>query len=398
MKTILDFYTSLTRKSAHEYCGPCPWCGGRDRFIVWTNKGKGGQFYCRQCQEKGDGIAFLMKEGFSFHKALRELDLENTGYDSGKAPLPRFAEFAVAAPQDEILLQPNPLWQKQASKFIEDCWQETQLKSYSEYMMLTKARFLEQSTLEQFKIGWNSRDRYFPAEEWGLFGKKIRIPKGMLIPSFQDQNITSLKVRCSDLALNPKYWQVRGGSSAPMLLGQEGNPVVIVESALDAYLIFQEARDHVSVVALGGTDKPIIGLVEEVLDNAPRIFISTDYDEIREGELGPGQRAMLKIRDRFNRAEYLPPAIGQDATEMVALGIAVKQWFAFMMPNLAKRELTSIPPGFIGELNETKRLLIKHPELVPCPKQKQPWLWIYRASTSCSSCKGHIHCLKDIEV
>ena len=395
MKTILDFYTSLTRKSAHEYCGPCPWCGGSDRFIVWTNKGKGGQFYCRQCQEKGDGIAFLKKEGLNFHEALRELHLENAGSDSSQIPL---ARLAVATPQNENQLQPTILWQKQALEFVDECWQDSQVKSYSEYLNLTKARFLGKSTLEQFKISWNPRDRYFPAEEWGLFGKKIRIPKGLLIPSFQDQNITSLKVRCSDLALNPKYWQVRGGSSAPMLLGQEGNPVVIVESALDAYLIFQEARDHVSVVALGGTDKPIIGLVAKVLDNAPKIFISTDYDEIRNGELGPGQRAMVKIRDRFNRAEYLPPALGKDSTEMVALGISIKQWLAFVMPELAKRELTSLPHGFIGELNETKILLRKYPELVPCPKQKQPWLWIYRASTSCSSCKGHIHCLKEIEV
>ena len=38
--------TRLKRVSTTEYCGPCPKCGGRDRFSV---NAKRGVFNCRGC-------------------------------------------------------------------------------------------------------------------------------------------------------------------------------------------------------------------------------------------------------------------------------------------------------------------------------------------------------------
>jgi DNA primase len=52
-------YTTLRRASAGEWAGPCPKCGGDDRFHV-----KRDWFFCRQCHEKrGDAIAFLQWAG-----------------------------------------------------------------------------------------------------------------------------------------------------------------------------------------------------------------------------------------------------------------------------------------------------------------------------------------------
>lgn len=39
----------LHRQSSDEWCGPCPKCGGEDRFIVFVE----GNFWCRQCNHKG---------------------------------------------------------------------------------------------------------------------------------------------------------------------------------------------------------------------------------------------------------------------------------------------------------------------------------------------------------
>ncbi|MEY4631059.1 MAG: Zinc-binding domain of primase-helicase, partial [Pseudomonadota bacterium] len=44
--SILEFVPNLKQKSRTEYAGPCPWCGGKDRFIVWPAQGNGGRFYC----------------------------------------------------------------------------------------------------------------------------------------------------------------------------------------------------------------------------------------------------------------------------------------------------------------------------------------------------------------
>lgn len=52
--------------------GPCPMCGGRDRFRFDNKEGR-GTFYCNQCGS-GDGWDFLMKfRGWDFAKAADEV-------------------------------------------------------------------------------------------------------------------------------------------------------------------------------------------------------------------------------------------------------------------------------------------------------------------------------------
>lgn len=41
--------TELKEESRDSFCGPCPKCGGKDRFVYKTDSGKG---WCRQCHEK----------------------------------------------------------------------------------------------------------------------------------------------------------------------------------------------------------------------------------------------------------------------------------------------------------------------------------------------------------
>jgi len=52
---IVEGYTTLQRESAGEWAGPCPKCGGSDRFHCTAE-----WFFCRQCHsERGDAIAFV---------------------------------------------------------------------------------------------------------------------------------------------------------------------------------------------------------------------------------------------------------------------------------------------------------------------------------------------------
>lgn len=56
------------KRMGHELVGPCPKCGGTDRFAVNTRK---GLFQCRICQARGDGIALVMFDrGIDFSAAL----------------------------------------------------------------------------------------------------------------------------------------------------------------------------------------------------------------------------------------------------------------------------------------------------------------------------------------
>lgn len=66
MSGILDFLPNreaFKHKTGNEWGGPCPWCGGEDRFVVWADAGQDGKgsFLCRQCEEKGFATDFLEK-------------------------------------------------------------------------------------------------------------------------------------------------------------------------------------------------------------------------------------------------------------------------------------------------------------------------------------------------
>ena len=54
-----------------EWQGPCPACGGDDRFHVWPEQNEGkGAYWCRGCGKTGDNIQYLRDFcGLSFRDA-----------------------------------------------------------------------------------------------------------------------------------------------------------------------------------------------------------------------------------------------------------------------------------------------------------------------------------------
>lgn len=56
------------KRAGHELVGPCPQCGGTDRFGVNT---RSGVFQCRRCEGKGDGVELVRwLRGVTFREAL----------------------------------------------------------------------------------------------------------------------------------------------------------------------------------------------------------------------------------------------------------------------------------------------------------------------------------------
>jgi hypothetical protein len=85
--------TKLKRAGASEYVGPCPVCGGKDRFGVNIKK---QVFNCRGCAASGNVIALVrFLDGCGFLEALEYLTGE-------RAPAPsRPAPAATDAPRDD---------------------------------------------------------------------------------------------------------------------------------------------------------------------------------------------------------------------------------------------------------------------------------------------------------
>jgi len=105
-----------------EWAGPCPRCGGRDRFRVWPNHPSGrGRWFCRQCHEKrGDAIDYrrwLHHE--TYPEALAALGLDTRALSARQRwqPMPPVTPRA-ATPLPGPLTPPGPKWQTAARAFV----------------------------------------------------------------------------------------------------------------------------------------------------------------------------------------------------------------------------------------------------------------------------------------
>jgi ribosomal protein L37AE/L43A len=98
MAMIQSLDLRLKKIAANELAGPCPRCGGTDRFGINT---KAGLWLCRGCGAKGgDGISLLMHaRGLPFRDAVEDINGESAG-DVRPAPEP--IEARAKATDEEI--------------------------------------------------------------------------------------------------------------------------------------------------------------------------------------------------------------------------------------------------------------------------------------------------------
>lgn len=106
------------KRMGHELVGPCPKCGGTDRFAINTRK---GLFQCRICQAKGDGIALVMFDrGIDFPEALTWLCGEAHGIsdDERKARIDKARASEAAAKKTaeayraDVIRQAKKIWEE----------------------------------------------------------------------------------------------------------------------------------------------------------------------------------------------------------------------------------------------------------------------------------------------
>src|SRR5262249_25466914 len=101
--SLLDLVPELKRVSSSgggEYAGPCPFCGGTDRFRCWPTKGRA---WCRQCGWKGDAIQLLRdRDGLSFFEARRQLGLSTDRPSREAIRKQKARRIALQAAQDSF--------------------------------------------------------------------------------------------------------------------------------------------------------------------------------------------------------------------------------------------------------------------------------------------------------
>lgn len=328
----------LKKISAKEYAGSCPKCGGKDRFLVFPgSEMPGGNFWCRQCEYKGDGIQLA--------RDLLKLNYVDACQLYGITPekYSRVREWQPVGLKEEPVFVPDPVsysgsnFSYHLGEFIADNCTATYHAAEQDSALLQRG-IRPYPARHEFRVFCNPVDHNFAAWQLDLTpedvgdirgwrDKKFCLPKGIVIPIYSGGQLVSIKVRRTDYGKKgdkgPKYLVLKGSGHACGVFHPEpeGLPIVLVESELDAVLIHQKAGNMLVPISLGSaTNKPDQVAHQLILD-APAVLIALDMDEA--GDKGWGWFKKT-YGDRVYRA-CLPKGI-KSAGDYAIAGGDLREW------------------------------------------------------------------------
>lgn len=301
-------YTVLRKESHDEMSGPCPKCGGHDRFHCKANV-----FFCRQCYDLGNGKAH---DVFGFYGWLEGWDFRTTCEALGGKTLSEPKHKARPEPKLDLGIPGDDELQARALAIMYACtaelWEQPEGARARSWL---NARGLRDDTLRAHYIGFNCVARRLH----GFF-----VPRGILIPHYQESMdaISGIKIRLSTNGPD-KYRHVLGSRPslylADNLAGHDA--AVICEGEFDALLLHQEAGDLLGVCALGSASNKNAAIDAGLpfLLSVKRLLMATDNDDEGEG-------AALAIMERTKRARRLHVPEGNDITDYWKAGGNLRAW------------------------------------------------------------------------
>jgi len=346
-----------------EYAGPCPGCGGRDRFRVWPEEGDGGKWWCRAEDKGGDCIEYLRHfRNMSFRDACSFLKIDPGPMDTASQP----ARKHEWTPRE--IISPVNVWVKKFMDFVD--WCQVQLWSDSGKDALERLkveRGLSEETIKKFCLGWNPKDLWRDRKAWGApeeikengKPKKLWLPEGIVIPCFFGDELKRVRVKRKDED-KPRFVFIPGSSSIPMIIGDNRKIFIVLESELDAILLHQEIGDMAGVIALGNAQSRPDKVTADLLRSADLILVALDNDEKKEDEGGENtgaKEAWGWWPDHFKRAKRQVPFDGKDPGEMWKNGVDLKMWVEvgikrYLQPPTDQGHQDEQPP----QANDTKLL------------------------------------------
>src|SRR5215210_1255611 len=142
-----------------EYAGPCPFCGGDDRFRVQPEQ---GLWWCRSCGDDRwqDAVAYVMRrEGLSFFEAARAL--------GGDLPMKRGPLRQHQAPV-EPPREPSEAWRQRGLELVLQAVDGLWSKGGARARSYLYERGLNEDTLRCWVVGYIPEERYEDPEAWGF--------------------------------------------------------------------------------------------------------------------------------------------------------------------------------------------------------------------------------------
>lgn len=331
--TLLDLVSrdTMLRKVAStrggEYAGPCPWCGGRDRFRVWPNAERPG-YWCRRCGKKGDAIQYLRDhDGLRFQEACERLQIPQAERSRIKR-LPQPPRLASA---------PSHAWQAKARQFTEACEAALWMSVGAKALGYLHSRSLHDETLQVARVGYHTTERWDKREAWGLEPddkNRVWLPQGIVFPWWCGGQLWRVVIRTpQSKPEQPKYVSVSGSRNTLYRVDtlRPKAPAMIVEGVLDSLAIAQDAGDLIAVVAAGSTTGGRLERWIGRLALASTVLVAVDADEAGEAAVAWWLKALGTRAKRWRPYWDDPSAMLQDGADLrtwvrEGLGLQPKWW------------------------------------------------------------------------
>ncbi len=227
---VVDYaklHSGMRKIAAKEWAGPCPKCGGVDRFHANSE----GWWFCRSCHEKrGDGIGLVMfVEGLGFPAVCER-------YLAGDVP----AVASISPRQPEPKLEPwrDPEWQREAWAIIDKSISTLESDAGAQGREYLLGRSIQPTTWTAWRIGYDC------------------LSQAVVIPWIVGDTVTTVQYRrIREADKRKRFFRKKG--SGPIVYGAHlldfsKRDLVIVEGELNAVSIWQAAQDlRVNVVSIG---------------------------------------------------------------------------------------------------------------------------------------------------
>ena len=303
--SLVEKDTTL-RKSGAYHIGPCPFCGGCDRFTL-KNTPDGWLWHCRKCgsDKYQDAIAYVMKhDNLTFTEALRSMGGETVAKQD-RTRADKHKAKPINKPKIEI---PPEEWQQEAEWFHYRAntflLSDKQAEPGREYL----------------------QERGIILADWcrELLGFVVCDPKAkvyrpaIVIPHLDNcWKLTAVKLRLIDDSPQGFRYISRKGSK-PLLWGlhttfDKHETLVLVEGELNAISIRHCIPVGVSILSFGSENltPAQVALLPILARKYERVIVWTDKGEkAREAQTAIGKRC-----------ELLKSPYGQDANDLLKAGL-----------------------------------------------------------------------------
>lgn len=269
---LLSLLGNELRKSGTYHVGPCPFCGGNDRFTV-KHTPSGDKWFCRQC---GDGKYHSVAD-FVMH--LNNCDYKTAVKMLGGEITPRAAK-RTTQPKKHVVI-PGDDWQSKSWDMVDKASDRLLSDDGLLGQKYLLSRGIQRGTWYAWHLGFTHA--YDPTAK--------RNRPAITIPWFDmdeiSEGITAVKIRFIDNSLDGlRYISLSG--SKPFLFGlwdamESDTTLLLVEGEFNALSIWQCRPKKTSVLSFGSEGNGRADLLKTISSKYSRVVLWLDEpDKARE--------------------------------------------------------------------------------------------------------------------